>query len=464
MAPFNRRSGLGVTGIVVAGRGGGRVADTVVAGIRVAGHGGGRPRRGGACLQLDQGGLGLSPRFVGVADAASGRPRFAYALDRPLQLALRLAPRRRVFLGGHLGCGGIVASGLDPLPLGLLTRLRLAQHRAELGDGVGSGGRGFLATATARHTSTLADAACPLHAPTLSWVFLVAVAAALTLGALGAVTSSGAVAVPTDPLGCDELLFDPDGVLDRTAVEREARQTASALGADLHVRVERSVDGALDDRMGQLERQCPGWSEGGERAGDLVVVMYTSLEREASVYYGADQGPALERTWGPAVDAMIDQFRLGRFDEGVEDGLRVLRTPGLVPSGVDVDVDVGDDPGGREGRGVPPQLWLFGLAFFGLVAWGMFRRSTVDSFAGGHDDDDDYDDYDDYEDGADGADLGADLGGNGWWSSLGGRRRSGLSSFGGFGRSSSSSRRSSSSRASSRSRGSRRSGGGSKRW
>jgi uncharacterized membrane protein YgcG len=138
-----------------------------------------------------------------------------------------------------------------------------------------------------------------------------------------------AVAAPPDPLGCDAPLFDPDGTLDPAQVDPAIDRVASRLGAEVRVRVERTLDAGLDARMAQLEAQCPDWTVAGERDPDLVVVMYSAQEREAAVYYGADQSLVLDARWEPAVDAMIAEFRDGRFTEGVVDGLTALTTPAL---------------------------------------------------------------------------------------------------------------------------------------
>jgi hypothetical protein len=137
----------------------------------------------------------------------------------------------------------------------------------------------------------------------------------------------GLSAGPPDPLGCDARLFDPDSTLDRAQVEPVIGRVATRLSADVWVRVERTLDAGLDARMAQLEAQCPGWTVAGERDPDLVVVMYSAQEREAAVYYGADQSLVLDARWEPAVDAMIAEFRAGQFTEGVVDGLETLSSP-----------------------------------------------------------------------------------------------------------------------------------------
>lgn len=249
--------------------------------------------------------------------------------------------------------------------------------------------------------------------------------------------------LPTDDvLGCDAVVFDPAGELEHDVIEAEAAQLGRRLGADVHIRAERSVDSGLDERMAQLERACPSWSEGSERASDLVVVMYSSVEREASVYYGADQGPLLEDRWEPAVDAMTERFRAGDFTEGVLASIQRLQQPGSATS--DIDDDTRGDDTGSSNNTTGIALFVAALVVGLLVcAW---RYTSGD---GGP-----------WEDGVDGVYRGADGGSSSWWRSSNRTR-----SFGGFrssSRSSSSRRSSSSSRRSSG--GSRRSGGGTKKW
>ena len=243
------------------------------------------------------------------------------------------------------------------------------------------------------------------------------------------VTSSPAA----DPLGCEATLFDPDGVLDRGEVEAAIDRAASGLGADVRVRVERSLDAGLDARMEQLEQQCAGWEVAGDRAPDLVVVMYSSVEREAAVYYGAEQGPQLEERWEPAVDAMIPWLRRGDFTGGVVEGLEGLGSPTFdafapIPT---VDEETG---GGWDGANTAVVLFVLALAAVAMVTvWHFARTGEWD---------------------AGGSDWGNDDDSSSGWGSRSSRSRS--RSFSSSGRSGRSSSRSSG--------GSRRSGGGSKRW
>lgn len=240
-----------------------------------------------------------------------------------------------------------------------------------------------------------------------------------------------------DVLGCEAPLFDPNIELDAPEVERAIERTARTLGADVHVRAEGTVDLGLDARMTQLEASCPTWTTGTERAGDLVVVMYSSVEREASVYYGADQGFALEDRWEPAVDAMTVRFQVGDYTGGVIDGLEALGDP-ETPSVGDDTGDAGgtdDDDESSDSPGVPGWVWLVMLGVVGVLIYNITRYFRTGEWGDEGSDDDNS---------------------SGWTSSN--RRRS----FGGFGSSSRRSSRSSSRRSSGSSR--RRSGGGTKKW
>jgi hypothetical protein len=264
---------------------------------------------------------------------------------------------------------------------------------------------------------------------------------------VSATTVSGPSSVPTgtgadtDVLGCEAALFDPSHELDAARVEQAIERTAASLGADVHVRAERTVDAGLDARMAQLEERCPTWTAGFERAPDLVVVMYSAVEREASVYYGADQGFALEDRWEPAVDAMSARFRDGDLTGGVVDGLLVLRDPSVAPVAdptVDDDAGAIDDEDGSSGStGVPGIVWLGIVGVAALLIYNVVRFLNTGEWGDQGDDDD------------------GDDGSSGWTSSN--RRRS-------FSSSRSSARRSSSSSGRSGSSTRRRSGGGTKKW
>lgn len=242
-----------------------------------------------------------------------------------------------------------------------------------------------------------------------------------------------ATGVP-DPLGCDALVYDPSGELDAGVVAAEATATADLLGADVHVRAERDLDGGLAARMTQLEAQCPGWWTGVDRADDLVVVLYSSTEREASVFYGPHQADRLEFRWEHAVDEMGPRFAAGDYTGGVVAGLGALRedapvtyTPTFSPTHYE-----DDDAGSTSSGGVPPILWLFLLVVVLVAATRVAQYMKTGAWDTGGDDD-----------------SGSS------WSSSSRRRSSSSSSRRSFGssRSSSSARRSSG-----------RSGGGTKKW
>ena len=225
-------------------------------------------------------------------------------------------------------------------------------------------------------------------------------------------------------------MHDPSGELDVGAVTVAAGQAAQTLGADLHVRAERDLDGGLDARMAQLESQCPTWWAGTDRAPELVVVMYSSTDREASVFYGPGQSAALEFRWEHAVDEMGARFADGDYTAGVVAGLDALRED--APSAYEpTSSPTRYDDDSTSSSGVPAAVWLLVIALVVVAAVRVasFLRSGEWSTA-----DDDAD-------------------GSGGYTS---RRRT--SSW-----SSSTSRRSSSSTGTSTSR-SRRSGGGTKSW
>jgi hypothetical protein len=246
-----------------------------------------------------------------------------------------------------------------------------------------------------------------------------------------------------DVLGCRATLFDPNHELDAAQVERAIERTAVALGAEVHVRAEQTVDAGLDARMAQLEERCPTWTASAERAPDLVVVMYSAVEREASVYYGADQGLALEDRWEPAVDAMTARFRDGDLTGGVVNGLLVLRDPSSAPLTDPIDDDAGTvvddgDDGSSSSEGLPGIVWLGIVGVAALLIYNVVRYLDTGEWG---------------DEGGDDDDAG---GGTSRWTSSSRRRSSSSSSRSSARRSSSGSGRSSSSR--------RRSGGGTKKW
>lgn len=254
---------------------------------------------------------------------------------------------------------------------------------------------------------------------------------ACTLAAI--VASSSVADAGTDTLGCDAVLHDPDGVLDRQELEPVIRRTASLLDADVRVRVEGTLDGDLDRRIDQLRTQCPGWadSDSDEIADGMVVVSFSVAELENSIFYGADLGPMLEDRWDAATDAMIPHLRDEDYTDAVEAGLRGLQRDPSSTSTAGSESEFSSSSGG--GDGVPGEV-IFWIVLLVAIA-GVSYLSRAMGWTSGSGD-----------------------GESSRWYNSGSRRRS----FGSFGsRSRSSSRSSSRSRSS---RGSRRAGGGSKKW
>lgn len=253
---------------------------------------------------------------------------------------------------------------------------------------------------------------------------------------------------PTDPFGCDQLLWDPT---DQLGTGGEAEDAAFALqgeGGDVHVRVEGPADGDIDRRILQLDDVC-GWDDGGGRPDDQLVVIVQPSQRSTGIWYGTDWDARLEGRWEDIQErAMNPAFRRGDYDAGLAAGLRQAGDdapylPGLpyAPGGSGDGTGgfgfASSDGGSRSGTLPLGPIVLVGLLV--VVAWGLQYaswRSKVDSGE-------------------------TDLSFGQYAGSRGGYRRSGSRSFrssgGGGRRSSSSSRRSSSG-------GGRRSGGGSTRW
>lgn len=248
----------------------------------------------------------------------------------------------------------------------------------------------------------------------------VVVMATFALGPLSPGAMASATSDPSDVFGCDTTVHDPGGLLDR--IEPTRAHVARTLGADVRVRMEPALDGGLDVRMAQLEGQCDGWLVDGDRAPDLVVVMVSAREREAGVFYGADQGPVLEDRWERAVDAMIAEFRSGDYSNGVRDGLNALARSSVTAPAV-------SPSSGERGNSA---IGLLILLVVIVVAADSFRRASNRGVTG--------------EVGSSGSST---------------RRRDRTRPFGSFGRSNP---RRSASGSARRSSGTRRSGGGSKRW
>ena len=249
-------------------------------------------------------------------------------------------------------------------------------------------------------------------------------AALLAAGATALLAAPGiASASAGDPLGCSPAVFDPGDDVDAAALAPLIDAAERTLDAEIQVRVEQVVDGGLDDRIGQLVAQCPGWEEGtNELADDRIVVMFSPTERESALYYGANHADTLDDGWESVVDAMTSDLRAGDYDGAAEAAMRRLRAVTAESS-----TSAADD----SGPGFPTG-WLVLIGAVGIVGviYQLYRGGT--------------------------AGEGTD-GGSEWNSGSSGRQRS-FSSW-------SSSRSSSSGgggRSSSRSSG--RAGGGSKKW
>ena len=132
-----------------------------------------------------------------------------------------------------------------------------------------------------------------------------------------------------DPLGCTAIVHDPAGELDAAAVTAAPSRPPACSAPISTCGPSATSTAASTRRMAQLEAQCPTWWAGTDRAEDLVVVMYSSTEREASVFYGPGQSDVLEFRWEHAVDEMGPRFADGDYTAGVVAGLDApgARTP-----------------------------------------------------------------------------------------------------------------------------------------
>lgn len=154
---------------------------------------------------------------------------------------------------------------------------------------------------------------------------LVLAAAGIVPLAVSARASAVNIAADAD-LGCDAVVYDPQGELDADAVRAAAARTAVRLGADVRVRAEDTEADGIDARVEELRDGCEGWSNGAQLADDLVLVMFSSHGHEGAIYYGAGQSEALDARWEPALDKMFEFFPEGCFSDGLVAGLSLLRT------------------------------------------------------------------------------------------------------------------------------------------
>ena len=199
-----------------------------------------------------------------------------------------------------------------------------------------------------------------------------AAAAVALLGAPSIASAAGA-----DPLGCSAAVFDPADEVDDAALTPLISATGRELNADVHVRVERVVDGDLEDRIDQLIAQCPGWETAvGELADDLIVVMFSPTERESALYYGADHADRLEDGWETVVDAMTTDLRAGDYDGAVEAAMRRLDS---VSAGSSTSSFSSSDSGSGSDF---PAAWLLLIVLLG-VAGAIYQWYRGDTGGGG---------------------------------------------------------------------------------
>ena len=246
--------------------------------------------------------------------------------------------------------------------------------------------------------------------------------------ALFAAPAVGASSSTDDPLGCAATVFDPADHVDDSAIAQQISSAERSLDADVRVRIETAIDGDMDARIEQLIDQCPGWSRGeGELDDELIILMFSPLERESALYYGGYHADVLEDGWESVVDAMTSDLRAGDYEGAVETGMLRLTTEAAMGS------DEGDGGGGSDF----PAGWLVLLVIVVGITWAIqhAKRSNGD-YAG--------------DDG-------------GFWSSGSTSRRRSFSSWSSSGSSRSSGGGSSRS-SSGGSRSSGRAGGGSKKW
>lgn len=254
---------------------------------------------------------------------------------------------------------------------------------------------------------------------------------------------------PADPLGCDQLVWDPGGVLAGDPAVGDTAMALQAEGNDVRVRVEPPTDGDLDARLAQLEEECPGWQEEGDRPADRLIVMVQPGSRSSGLWYGVDFSDSLSSRWEDIqTETMNPRFRSGDFGEGLAAGLAQLSSTGRSASRFDYR-DILDEPtdasrnasnrsdSGSNAGGAIGMMVLLVLVAGG--AWGLSYLSWKSKYESGET----TESFGSYSSSRSGSSRRRSFGGFGGRSSGGGGRRS---SGGG------------------RSGGGRRSGGGSTRW
>ncbi|QXC61897.1 TPM domain-containing protein [Aquihabitans sp. G128] len=208
------------------------------------------------------------------------------------------------------------------------------------------------------------------------------------LGVLQGVLGLVVADPPKDPLGCDQLVWDPAGELGDDPAVEDAAFAFQDEGADVRVRVEGPTDGDIDARQRDLEAACPGWTVGGDRPANRVLVMVQPSARTTGLWYGADWASDLEGRWEAVQeDVMNPRFRAGDVAGGLAAGLAELRQPSYRSSPA---VDFGDTPSASQERsasssssGSFPVGWMLLLVVAALASWGFSYLSWKAKFDAG---------------------------------------------------------------------------------
>ncbi len=207
-------------------------------------------------------------------------------------------------------------------------------------------------------------------------------------GVAGLVDEIGALAAAEpapDPLGCEQLVWDPEGTLEGDPTVTDAALALQADGHDLRVRVEPPTDGDIDARLAQLEDACPGWQVDGDRPARRVIVVVQPSSRSTGLWYGRDASDLLADRWEAIqTRTMNPRFRAGDVAGGLADGLDQLTrsSPGPArPFATDLGSTGSDGAGSAvDRRGVPGAVVALGLLFVGAwFASYLNWRSKVDA-------------------------------------------------------------------------------------
>ncbi|MCU1396514.1 MAG: hypothetical protein JWM34_4942 [Ilumatobacteraceae bacterium] len=194
-------------------------------------------------------------------------------------------------------------------------------------------------------------------------------------GVVEGASSASAVSAPTVDGSASAAASDPQQVFDPAGVTSSdlgttADEVATSLSADLHVRVEGTLDGDIDGREAALESGCPGWlGANGLRASNLLVVMVSPNEHQTSIYYGSDYADTLISA-DPDIqqDVMNPDFQRGDVEQGLVDGLQAIETA-VHGGGVPQAFDSYDSYDSNDSSGGVPGIAIF--AFVALVVIGL---------------------------------------------------------------------------------------------